>query len=375
MSKNAVLGGFALISVLLPRVASAEGFSIDLASPSVIVDTNSAILSAGPVGGPLVVERQPISIGLAGGTTDEANSMTFGSGAPWKVFHFSVDRHSIGATGDVVTEAAAGQAAGDLFATDFDATNWLSINQHELGLAPAVLRDTPVDPPIDELDAFDFGYHSAAAELINYTLEPGHPLMGSEIGCGGEVFFVGDLWWSYTSMGLSSCLDDIDALEVDNVRLMIFYSLAPGSPSLLPGSPIIGCSAGCSPADIFVVEQLPPPIGQITRVFATAAELGLLPTDNVDAIALGDPPPLVPLLGGGGTVALALVLLATGRASTQRERTAQRFPKAHLVESRNRGLVREPPPESRAPSQLKTQQAGEQCRARHILMCVASRQR
>jgi hypothetical protein len=308
---------FAIALALLSGVASAEGFSIDLASPSVLTDSNSAILSAGPVGGPPVVERGPSSLGLSGGIVDEINSMSFGSGAPWKVFHFSVDRSSVGSAGDVVTQAAAGQAAGDLFSTDFSGTNVLAFNQDELGLLPPIPSGSTALPPLDDIDAFDFGYHPAAAELITYTLAPGHPLMGSAIGCGGDVFFVGDLWWDYSMMGLASCLDDIDALETDSVDLVIYYSLAPGSPSLLPGSPIIGCSAGCSPADIFAVRPLPIPPGQYVSVYASAAELGLLPTDNVDAIALRSPPEL-PALGSLGAIVLAGVLLGKGRSAATR---------------------------------------------------------
>lgn len=60
----------------------------------------------------------------------------------------------------------------------------------------------------------------------------------------------------------------------------IYFSLAPLSPSLFVASP--GCPAPpCSPADIFIVPGGVPPF----LLFAPAGALGLLPTDNVDAIA------------------------------------------------------------------------------------------
>ncbi len=76
----------------------------------------------------------------------------------------------------------------------------------------------------------------------------------------------GFLFFGYATLGLSSCLDDVDALEIDNATNTIYYSLAPGSPSLLPGS-IGGCAAGCSPADIFSISAGSP----VASVYASAS--------------------------------------------------------------------------------------------------------
>jgi hypothetical protein len=74
--------------------------------------------------------------------------------------------------------------------------------------------------------------------------------------------------------------DDVDALHVDTATGAIYFSLAPGSPSLFVVS--AGCPVPpCSPADIFFL-----PGGVLPfLLFAPAAALGLLPPDNVDAIA------------------------------------------------------------------------------------------
>jgi hypothetical protein len=318
MAAKAALCLLAIVPALLADSAGAEGFSIDEASPSAPPALNSAILSAGPAGGPPVVEEMASSLALSGGAVDDANGMTFGSGAPWKVLHFSVDRNSIGASGAVAAEAAAGQAAGDLFASDLGGSNYLVFNQRELGLVPNAAAGASTIPPVDDVDAFDFGYHPAAAELMTYTLANGHALVGTAAGCGGDVFFVGDLWWPYSQMGLISCQDDIDAIEVDSVDTVIYYSLAPGSPSLAPGSRIVGCSSGCSPADIFKLQTIGDPPISVVTIQATAADLGLLPTDNVDALAFGDPVPQLPVLGGVATLALLGTLLGVGRTESNR---------------------------------------------------------
>jgi hypothetical protein len=296
-----------LLALLLGLAANAPpppGFSIDAASPSTSAGSNSAILAPGPVGGPPAVAVPPAALGLGGGSVDELNAMTFGAGAPGLTFHFSVDRASVGLAGDVVAQAAAGQVAGDLFATALSGTNSLALNQRELGLVPATLPGTPATGAIDDVDAFDFAYDGASV-LIVYALEHGHAEIGTAVGCGGDLFFAGSLFLGYAALGLGSCLDDVDALEIDTTSNRIYYSLAPGSPSLAPGSPIGGCASGCSAADLFSIQ----PGAPTATLFATAASLGLLASDNVDALALGPaPPPAVPALGPGGALLLAGLL-------------------------------------------------------------------
>lgn len=301
-------------SVLAAPPVAGEGFSIDAASPSVSAGSNSAILSAGPVGGPPQVEVTPGALGLAGGGVDDIDAISFGAGAPGLTFHFSVDRASVGLAGDVVGEAAAGQASGDVYASDLAGDNTLVRNQRGLGLLPAVTAGTPTSDAVDDLDAFDFAYDGAGTQIV-YAMEPGHSLVGSAVGCGGDLFMSGSLFLSYSILGLGSCLDDVDALEVDTTTNTFYYSLAPGSPSLSPGSPISGCDAGCGPADLFRARPGMPAI-----LFAPAADLGLQPGDDVDALSLAESPPPVPVpgLAGWGGAALAALLLASASRAPAR---------------------------------------------------------
>lgn len=297
--------------------AGAEGLSIDAASPSVSAGSNSAFLSAGPVGGPPVVEETPADRGLSGGATDELNSMTFGGPGPGATLYFSVDRNSVGLTGDVVSEAALGQAAGDLYVWTWPAlgSNVLAINQADLGLVPAIPAGMAATPPIDNLDAYDFDYDGpvmGVGTLSAFTLAPGHPYNGTAVGCGGDVFISSASFvLPYTTyFDVASCADDVDAYESDGTLDVVYFSLAPGSPSLAPGSPIGGCSAGCSPADIFRGS-----LNGTAFRWLTAADLGLLATDNVDAIAFGpgfpvDPPEEIPSASPGGVVLLVASLIA-----------------------------------------------------------------
>jgi len=307
---SAVLIGFA-------GVAAGQGFSIDAASPSTTAGSNSAYLLPGAVGGPPVVAESAAALGLAGGSADEVDSMVFGAPPAGNDLHFSVDRFSVGLAGDVVTEAAQGQAAADIFAVVTLGTNVLVVNQDELGLSPAIAAGTPATPPIDELDALDFDYSGpGGGVLTGYTLVPGHSENGSAVGCGGDLFIgPGGFLLGYSGwLGLASCDDDVDAQTGNGTINTVYFSLAPGSPSLAPGSPITGCSSGCSAADVFVKHSGSPP-----SVYRTAAQLGLLTTDNVDALALGDGPdpdpdpdpdpepvPSLSAVGIGGLVALLL---------------------------------------------------------------------
>jgi hypothetical protein len=301
-----------IFSMFASQSSLAEGFSIDAASPGVPNVSQVGLLSAGPVGGP-PVEFYVFPIA----PTDEVNAITWGTGSPDKTFHFSVDRSSVGLAGDVVTEAAAGHAAGDLYATNLLGTNALALNQRDLGLVPTSLPGVPSPSPIDNVDAYEFA-PTIAGSLIVYSLRPGHSLLGTAVGCGGDIFYIGTmLFFGYPTLGLGSCLDDVDAFEVDSTGNIRYYSLAPGSPSLAPGSLIIGCSAGCSPADIFAKGLMP----GAAYLFASAADLGLLASDNVDALAMTVPDapidysPQVPIpaLGSGGLALLACLLAGAMR--------------------------------------------------------------
>jgi hypothetical protein len=137
-------------------------------------------------------------------------------------WHFAVDPAAVGLTGTAVEmEALSNEAAGDVFTSKLLGTNVLVIDEAWLGLVAPV-------PTEDDQDALD--------------LEDGEG-------------------------------DPIDPLK------LIFFSLAPGSPSLaaMPGWP-----AGThSPADIFWTVYGP---GVVQGKAYDYAALGLQPTENVDAL-------------------------------------------------------------------------------------------
>ena len=319
------LSAMAMATALLPWESAALLFSIDGASPSASLVSSSDVLAPGPVGGPPAVET---ATGFAGPPVDEVNAFSrLGVGPQSYVLHFSVDRTSAGASSlrpGVLSESALGQQAGDIYWTRLSGWNRLAFNQDSLGLLPPVTHSVATAPPIDDVDAL-----SPNLPLGTFiALAPGHPydvgFMG-EVGCGADLFFSTGPSGSppsgssrYTNFGLASCDDDMDALHLQVIGLGegldYYYSLAPGSPSLLPGSPILGCALGCSAADIFVRRS-----GNTnSEIFATASDLGLLPSDNVDAIGFFvEPAPIAPAeapsLGPFALGVLAL-LLATAPA-------------------------------------------------------------
>jgi hypothetical protein len=292
----------ALTAVWAPAALASPFFSIaPVPGTSFPATSNSAVLAPGPIGGPPVVVIPPPVLGVAGAPVDDVNAMTVPG--PLNAFFFSVDAASTGTAGAVVTEAAAGQAAGDVFSSTFTGSNTLAINQSLLGLLPPIAPGLPSSPPIDNVDGLDFVGGPPLFAMIT-----GHPYSGTFTGCGADVFGPGpSLVISYITLGLASCSDDIDALHIDSATGDVYFSLAPGSPSFsilgLPG-----------PAAIYVSPGGSGPVGTVY----TAATLGLKTTDNVDAIAW-DAPASVPVPALAAYTVVLLWLLMLGGAWTLRE--------------------------------------------------------
>lgn len=254
---------------------------------------------------PLLVFFPAANLGLFGVLLDDLNAFssgaTLGNGAPpLGLLHFSVSQLSVGVgvrAPDVFSEATVGQAAADIYASARVGFNYLVWNQADLGPAPALPTGGFAIPPIDDIDALDLPSGFIGGGV--FALATGHPHIGPMglVGCGGDLFtppavLPGPPMPAFAfgppgfGLGLASCADDVDALHfATGPQASFYFSLAPGSPSLLPGSPIAGCLAGCSPADIFAVLIAAP--GAAVRI-ATAADLGLLPNDDVDAMAWPD---------------------------------------------------------------------------------------
>jgi hypothetical protein len=290
-----------LLAAPSPSASAFPFFSLDIASPTLPCCgySESDVFAPGAIGGPPPLVVPAGGLGLIGFGVDELNAMTTGS-PPSGLIFFSVDRATAGvasvpATVDVSVEAAVGQAAGDIFVSPGrSGPNILATNQDLMGLVPALPFKTPVPPPIDDLDALD----TIGAPPMLMALALGHPYLGASGfgGCGGDLFIpvAGGPpapALPFFALGLATCLDDVDALHFDPGTSDLYFSLAPGSPSLAPG---VICAAGCSPADILVA----PGGGGVAFFFAPAAALGLLFTDNVNAIDMPEPAVVSQLAAG-----------------------------------------------------------------------------
>lgn len=261
-------------------------FSADAASSGVSSDADVLAPGAGP---PAVFATRG-SLGLAVPGVEDLNALSYG--APiGSTMYFSVDRTSSGGPGtDVSSQATLGQAAGDVFSTTLSGTNSLFLNQDELGLPPLVGSGVSVASSIANLDALDLEQSGSA--LINYFTPAGPPLFSLPTGnvfglSGADILAPGAspsgppvVVISATSGGSAGYLhisagDDVDAFHIDSVTGQLLFSLAPGSPGLGGG----GACHGTSAADIFVATPTD------CEVYASAESLGLLPTDNVTAIA------------------------------------------------------------------------------------------
>ena len=299
---------------LMVSAAGAHTFSIDRDSEVAIAgDLLSAdVLTPGPT-----VHVDYAVLGLvwddSTGTGDDLNALSAGrdsfAGPP--ILFFSVDRDSIGIDGspfipyvsDVYEEARSGQAAGDVFVTCLghpgvpawsppSGQNMLHVNQQEIGLHPSLFptQDYTGTEEIDDLDAlnfseFDLTGDTLVDESVYFSLDLASTSLSAAVGAE-DVLVVkpGDATFSVfadgvTDIGLQEG-DDIDALVLVDIRDRgertafadrAFFSLAPGSPTL--------AAYGYSAADIFYTNFN----GQFVREF-TAEQMGLLSTDNIDAL-------------------------------------------------------------------------------------------
>jgi hypothetical protein len=305
-------------------------------------------------------------LGLGGGGTDNLNAMT--AGRPYGgSLSFSVDPTSVGIPGSIMeSEAAAGQVGADIYwagdtdfdgFSDFDDNCRLTPNPSQFdadvdGFGNACDPDFDNNCIVDtaDLDLFMLEYGgsnpvydldeppdgsvgpSDFEKLAAAGGEPPGPdvagtcaglpaatrLLANRMDLGAIPTLPRGVPYSFlvpddldaldngpAPLGLADCADEVDGLHLDTATGDLYYSLAPGSPSLTPGSPIVDCGTGCSAADIFIAPGGGPP----AALFRPALELGLLPSDNVDALLLPEPGGLIQLGAGG----LLLVLLGRRR--------------------------------------------------------------
>jgi hypothetical protein len=296
--------------------ASPDTFSIDAISPS--PNDPADLLNPG-----IFVQVPKVNLGLIAG--DELDALASGNDAVQlnNIVYFSVYRSSQGIAGpltplDVNGQAILNQQAGDVFVTTNAAgtgvvpqgINMLHNNQSFYGAIPLIspLADNTVNPQ-DNLDAISFEEYDLDGDQITdrstfFSLAAGSASLGggsaadiliSPAGSGAFNVFA-----TAAQMGLVID-DDLDALallDLDqsgtvSVGDMGLFSLAPGSPTLLVGP-------GASPADVFLTT-----FNGTSAVRYTAASLGLLFEDNVDALEVQIPEPAtMALLALGGLAML-----------------------------------------------------------------------
>jgi len=299
-------------------------FSIDRTSPSIGGPNNLHADDILRVPGPIqAVNNVNLGLGRPGDELDELSGSRLPSETPPSFsLLFSVDRLSVGAVPpdpgvvamgfpyNVQQQAMRNQAAGDLYmsTTLFSLSGPLPsprtllnhtmvINQGDAGgvdfqLDPPNSPDDFVSGPIDDLDGV--GYSPGLRGVLSqayFSLSSDSPSLKalSPIGASGaNLYFDPDtsaagseqLFAGAQRLGLQLA-DDIDAFvvfddgnrEFDDGVDTVLFSLRRNSPSL--------ALFGLSPADVLKSSG-----GFSFSLLASATQLGLLPTDEIDALEL-----------------------------------------------------------------------------------------
>jgi hypothetical protein len=284
----AVFGVVERASAAAPLMSTAPGSSgtacgvggLDLCLPSVDVFLNFPAATPDVITGATALQLVP---------GDVLNSITFSHDRfqPSAVIFFSVSASSVGIAGtapDVFSEAANGEAGADIFAGGTFGTPGANVLVLDGDGAP--INAPPASGLVETGGTPDDVSALASCDPINnpmgstfVTLAPGSPSL-TTLGLTpndsiAANFSQGPLlgqWMPGTLLGLVAG-DVIDALAVDSnsSNSRAIFSLAPGSPTL--------ALLGASPADILDSVVPGPP-----TVLVSAATLGLLPTDDIDAL-------------------------------------------------------------------------------------------
>jgi hypothetical protein len=291
-----------------------RAFSIDILSPEVPPVSGADVIIGGILPPPIVyVACIPFGdFGLF--FEDEIDGFTYG-GAPCvdhppggnaiqNVF-FSVDRATVGVApigAQIIKETMKDGAAGDIFVQS-NYGNMIGLVRLFINASPragvgGVLGLTGGLPPavISNVDAWAGGGPGGNPCNGNPLLFTVDPVTAAVLGVTpGTILLhapqVGIQWAPYLTpaeLGLEP-LDDVDALDANLFPAggtfapappdaWIYFSLAPGSPTL--------ALLGASPGDILVKLV---GAGGLPLIWAAAADLGLLPDDNLDALDIWDP--------------------------------------------------------------------------------------
>jgi len=303
---------FVFIATWCTGIVQGQTFSLDVATAGIngvfeddLLLPGPAILLLGAAGLPV-----PPPPALPPPPPADVDALSFGHVFP--VGHtvlgveFSVAPGSVGTAGSAVFGESAGigfaDEPADIFASGLGGTNGLLWDGDGLP-APGVPVIGPLGliEPGSNVDAWDatppFG-SPPIAPSIHYTVTAGvaagHPSYGGSIPppvvppTGAWILFsppvVGysvapAIYATDLAIGLGPG-DDIDALALVDDGILgptagdtIYFSLTPGSPTL--------AGLGASAADILVTT-----LGGVPAIAIPAAALGLLPSDDIDALDL-----------------------------------------------------------------------------------------
>ena len=222
-------------------------------------------------GGTNVVRIPKAALGLVAGDEVDAFSWVDPVGPFWDeiwmtgVFVFSVDDLAVGAgppimPPDVFTEAAAAEAAGDIFA----ALWWLGTNTQALD--ESVIGLVGPGAPPDDQDALDVDAPAILAPggvlpawLLGFSLKAGSPSLAAGGFTGADVLTTdgaGGFMGAYPGVALGIPPgDDMDALFLDFTGFPVFSVAAGGSGLLLPGDILVPDSVLAAPdglADVMI---------------------------------------------------------------------------------------------------------------------------
>ena len=274
--------------------AAGHIFSLDAASSTIGGDVtpDDLLLADGNV----MLEGRFLGLrdNFAAGRFDDLNALSLSTGSPAAAQPlFSVDRVSWGAAGTAVREQAApGEAAADVFRPDGRGGNAVHLDEEALSLKPGFFRD--------DLNAYSAAVESGE-QKVYFSIDALSASATSAFPTPASVILVSDGSWTSSVFADAAAIgllpgDDIDALIVldaggDGIANAgtdrAVFSLSPFSTSTYLASGAVyaaGLPGSLSPADVLVTN-----FDGSYELLAAAADLGLLPEDNVDALEVPEP--------------------------------------------------------------------------------------
>jgi hypothetical protein len=268
------------------------------------------------IGNPPLSRLRAVDLGLT--TQDNVDALSFGLDAfgsqAVTTVAFSVDPNAGGVPGTgVALEAANDEAEGDEFVSQFRNTNSQLVDEQVF-----VLRSGPPSEDIDALvdqppSLVDGDGDMVPNRPIFFSLDAGSPSLSAIAGATAASILVKNgaappmVFASEIRMGLRPG-DDLDALCLMKSALpsaTLRAGAGPPSPppagnattdyalfSLAPGSPTL-TALGVTQGDLLVTDFS----AGAPAVYATAQQIGLLPSDNLDALKCLKAVVMIPLSG------------------------------------------------------------------------------